>query len=373
VTLETLAYTTATTRLFILAALAAGGLAGVVALGLRFARRGEARFWLAPAYLALALVPLACGSGLTARAVRRTGEDLARFGGGEQAARAGVAEAVLPLLAGALATLGLAGFVLLLLVLGRRRDEAPAPPEARDVVRPTAAGLLGLLSLVLALGVFVAARALVAKAPYAVGLAGALSWSAAGFALVLLVAAFPLALAAPRGPAPRASRLLALALPVVVATGSLAAAGVAVAFVRSGLDALAPPPIPPAALESNAPVPPTPPPPSDPPRAAEREAPIARPAKRTRVGIDVGEPRKLVHVPPTYPPEALRARVQGTVILECTIGPDGRVTGVEVKRGAPLLDGAAREAVRQWVYEPTRLNGVPVPVVMTVTVNFELR
>jgi protein TonB len=65
--------------------------------------------------------------------------------------------------------------------------------------------------------------------------------------------------------------------------------------------------------------------------------------------------------------------VQGTVILECTIGPDGRVTGVEVKRGAPLLDGAAREAVRQWVYEPTRINGVPVPVVMTVTVNFELR
>jgi len=91
------------------------------------------------------------------------------------------------------------------------------------------------------------------------------------------------------------------------------------------------------------------------------------------VGIDVGEPRKLVHVPPTYPPEAQQARVQGTVILECTIGPDGRVTDMEVKRGVPLLDDAAIEAVRQWVYEPTRLNGVPVPVVMTVTVNFRLR
>ncbi len=373
--LEALAYTTATTRLFILAALGAGALAGVVALGLRFARRGAARFWLAPAYLALALVPFACGAGLTAWAVRRTGEDLARFGGGELAARAGVAEAVLPLLAGALATLGLAGFVLVLLALGRRRDEAPAAPEAGGGARPAAAGLLGLLALVLALGVFVAARALAANASYAVSLAGALSWSAGGLALVLLVAAFPLALAAPRRAAPRGSRPLALALPVVVAAGSFAAAGVAVAFVRSGLNALAPPPVPPAARESNAPAPPTPPPPSpsDPPRAAEREPAISRPAKRTRVGIDVGEPRKLVHVPPTYPPEAQQARVQGTVILECTIGPDGRVTDMEVKRGVPLLDDAAIEAVRQWAYEPTRLNGVPVPVVMTVTVNFRLR
>jgi TonB family protein len=208
-----------------------------------------------------------------------------------------------------------------------------------------------------------------------VDLAGALSWSAGGLALVLLVAAFPLALAAPRGTAPRASRLLALAFPLVVAAGSLAVAGVAVAFVKSGLDALAPPPLPPAAWESDVPAPPPPPPPaaSDPPRAAEREAPVAPPAERTRVGTDVGAPRKLVHVPPTYPPEALQARVQGTVILECAIGPDGRVTGMEVKRGNPLLDDAAREAVRQWVYEPTRINGVPVPVVMTVTVNFELR
>lgn len=236
--LEALAYTTATTRLFILAALGAGALAGVVALGLRFARRGAARFWLAPAYLALALVPFACGAGLTAWAVRRTGEDLARFGGGELAARAGVAEAVLPLLAGALATLGLAGFVLVLLALGRRRDEAPAAPEAGGGARAAAAGLLGLLALVLALGVFVAARALAANASYAVSLAGALSWSAGGLALVLLVAAFPLALAAPRRAAPRGSRLLALALPVVVAAGSFAAAGVAVAFVRSGLNAL---------------------------------------------------------------------------------------------------------------------------------------
>jgi len=64
--------------------------------------------------------------------------------------------------------------------------------------------------------------------------------------------------------------------------------------------------------------------------------------------------------------------VQGVVILECTISPQGRVNDVKILRGIPLLDQAAVEAVRQWVYTPTLLNGVPVPVIMTVTVNFKL-
>ena len=65
-------------------------------------------------------------------------------------------------------------------------------------------------------------------------------------------------------------------------------------------------------------------------------------------------------------------RVQGVVILECTISPQGKVTNVTVLRGIPLLDASAIEAVKQWVYTPTLLNGVPVPVIMTVTVNFRL-
>ena len=69
---------------------------------------------------------------------------------------------------------------------------------------------------------------------------------------------------------------------------------------------------------------------------------------------------------------AKQARVQGVVILECTISPQGKVTDVKVLRGIPLLDAAATEAVKQWVYSPTLLNGVPVPVIMTVTVNFKL-
>jgi|TARA_Y100000031_G_C7944646_1_gene258686 protein TonB len=64
--------------------------------------------------------------------------------------------------------------------------------------------------------------------------------------------------------------------------------------------------------------------------------------------------------------------VSGVVILEAVIGPDGRVRDVRVLRSAPLLDRAAIAAVRQWEYTPTLLNGVPVPVVMTVTVTFTL-
>ena len=91
-----------------------------------------------------------------------------------------------------------------------------------------------------------------------------------------------------------------------------------------------------------------------------------------RVGGAIREPRKLKHVPPAYPDIARQARVQGVVILECTIGSDGRITDVAVLRGIPLLDAAAVEAVRQWVYAPTTVNGVPARVIMTVTVNFKL-
>jgi protein TonB len=96
------------------------------------------------------------------------------------------------------------------------------------------------------------------------------------------------------------------------------------------------------------------------------------PPQAVRVGGQIKEPKKLKHINPAYPDIAKQARVQGVVILECTISPQGRVTDVKVLRGIPLLDSAAIEAVKQWVYSPTLLNGVPVPVIMTVTVNFRL-
>ena len=61
------------------------------------------------------------------------------------------------------------------------------------------------------------------------------------------------------------------------------------------------------------------------------------------------------------------------MIIEATIGADGRVRDTRVLRSVPLLDDAALSAVRQWEYEPTLLNGKPVAVIMTVTVNFRLQ
>jgi periplasmic protein TonB len=94
------------------------------------------------------------------------------------------------------------------------------------------------------------------------------------------------------------------------------------------------------------------------------------PVAPMRVGGNISEPKKLKHVAPEYPDLAIKAKVRGVVILEALIGPDGRVQGVTVLRGVPMLDEAASTAVRQWVYTPTLLNGVPVPVIMTVTLNF---
>jgi periplasmic protein TonB len=107
----------------------------------------------------------------------------------------------------------------------------------------------------------------------------------------------------------------------------------------------------------------TPPPPPPPPTV---------PSGPVRVGGQIKEPKKVNNVPPTYPDIAKQARVQGVVVLEAVISPSGEVTNVRVMRGVPLLNDSAVAAVRQWRYTPTTLNGQPVAVVMTVTVNFNL-
>jgi periplasmic protein TonB len=97
------------------------------------------------------------------------------------------------------------------------------------------------------------------------------------------------------------------------------------------------------------------------------------PAAPVRVGGNIRAPQKTRDVKPVYPAIAQSARVQGVVIIEATIGPTGQVQEAKVLRSIPLLDAAALDAVRQWVFTPTLLNGVPVPVIMTVTVNFTLQ
>jgi TonB family protein len=89
-----------------------------------------------------------------------------------------------------------------------------------------------------------------------------------------------------------------------------------------------------------------------------------------RVGGRIQTPNKIKDVKPVYPAIARSARVSGAVTIEATIGPDGKVADAKVVRSIPLLDQAALDAVRQWEYTPTLLNGVPVPVIVTVTINF---
>lgn len=109
-----------------------------------------------------------------------------------------------------------------------------------------------------------------------------------------------------------------------------------------------------------------------PPDAVIAPPPQPPPSDPVRPGGKIQAPVRIVNVAPVYPAIALAARVEGTVILEAIIGVDGGVREARVLRSIPLLDAAAVAAVRQWRYTPTTLNGIPVPVVMTVTVRFEI-
>jgi protein TonB len=91
-----------------------------------------------------------------------------------------------------------------------------------------------------------------------------------------------------------------------------------------------------------------------------------------RVGGKV-QAAKIVHqVTPVYPPLARQARISGIVRLEAAISRSGTIESLQVMSGHPMLTQAALDAVRQWVYQPTLLNGQPVEVVTQIEVNFKL-
>ncbi len=102
------------------------------------------------------------------------------------------------------------------------------------------------------------------------------------------------------------------------------------------------------------------------------DRPFGRSNEPVRIGNGVPPPAKIHDVPPVYPPAARVAGVQGLVVLEATIDPAGEVSGIEVLRSVPELEAAAVAAVEQWRYEPTLVDGAPVSVLMTVTINFLL-
>jgi TonB family protein len=148
-----------------------------------------------------------------------------------------------------------------------------------------------------------------------------------------------------------------------------------------------PPPPPPPGVTAHGlstPPPPPPPPPATSPRPGRMAPPPPPPPPPDwasqdandppmRVGGTIKPPVKLKNVNPAYPPEAQDAKVQGVVIIEARIERDGTVSRARVLRSIPMLDDAAVEAVKQWEFTPTLLNGAPVPVMMTVTVNFTLQ
>ncbi len=91
-----------------------------------------------------------------------------------------------------------------------------------------------------------------------------------------------------------------------------------------------------------------------------------------QVGEGIDRPRKIKDVKPVYPMPAMAARVGGNVLIEATIGVDGKVQKTRVLHSVALLDQAALDAVRQWEFEPSRLNGVTVAVTMVIVVTFAL-
>ena len=138
-------------------------------------------------------------------------------------------------------------------------------------------------------------------------------------------------------------------------------------------DAPPPPPPPPPRPSTSArpgPMPDAPPPPPPPP-PDQVAGDAADPP--LRVGGTIKAPIKVKNVNPVYPPDAQEAKVQGVIIMEARIERDGTVGRVRVLRSIPMLDDAAVDAVKQWEFTPTLLNGAPVPIIMTVTVNFTLQ
>jgi len=92
-----------------------------------------------------------------------------------------------------------------------------------------------------------------------------------------------------------------------------------------------------------------------------------------RVGGGVSAPRAIYDPEPEYSEEARKAKYQGTVVLWVVVGPDGRVREIRVSRSLGMgLDEKAMEAVRQWRFEPARKDGQPVPVQVSIEVNFRL-
>jgi len=109
-----------------------------------------------------------------------------------------------------------------------------------------------------------------------------------------------------------------------------------------------------------------------PPPPPVKEAPKPVVPQRIRVGGNVQQAKLIRQPKPVYPPLARQARIQGTVRFNAIIGKDGAIQNLQLVTGHPLLVPSAQDAVKQWVYQPTLLNGEPVEVITIIDVNFTL-
>lgn len=106
--------------------------------------------------------------------------------------------------------------------------------------------------------------------------------------------------------------------------------------------------------------------------AALALSPAAAQTQPVRIGANVMQANLVSKVNPVYPAEAKQKHIDGLVKLEVTVDQDGHVSQIAVIGGPKELQQSATDAVRQWVYRPTLLNGQPVEVVTTVDVNYTL-
>jgi protein TonB len=109
-----------------------------------------------------------------------------------------------------------------------------------------------------------------------------------------------------------------------------------------------------------------------PPPPPVKKAPKPVVPQRIRVGGNVQQARLVRQPKPIYPPLARQARIQGSVLFAAIIGKDGTIQNLQMVSGHPLLIPSAQQAVKQWVYQPTLLNGEPVEVITQIVVNFTL-
>jgi protein TonB len=97
------------------------------------------------------------------------------------------------------------------------------------------------------------------------------------------------------------------------------------------------------------------------------------PAASLLVGGDVRQAKLIFSVPPVYPTLAKNQHVSGNVLVDALIDANGRVTTMKVVSGPTLLHQSAMDALKQWKYQPATLDGKPVPMHLTVTIQFRLQ